>query len=106
MRQPLITVAHHDLPRHDISRRPQVPAEITTLLRVLCLPEDPAVSTILYNYLLDSESAERKILVEVRPSLTCLCQCRKEAPASITPPLTACCLFETATASCDSLEIT
>lgn len=44
----------------------QVPHDLTTLLRVVQLPkDDEAVATVLFNYLLDSESAERKILVQV-----------------------------------------
>lgn len=43
----------------------QVPEDLTTLLRVVRLPDDPEVARVLFNYLLDSESAERKVLVQV-----------------------------------------
>jgi hypothetical protein len=67
MLRPVISVINFDVPRHDLTRRPQVPAELTTLLRAVRLPEDgdAGVSNVLFNYLLDSESAERKILVQV-----------------------------------------
>ncbi len=61
-----ITIADFGLPPHDLSKRPQVPRELTTLLDVLRLPEgDPDAARVLRNYLLDCEFAERKVLVKV-----------------------------------------
>ena len=62
-----VTIANFSLPPHDLSMRPQVPRELTTVLDVLRLPEDnPDAARVLRNHLLDCEHAEHKILVQVR----------------------------------------
>ena len=44
LREPGLTISNFDLPPHDLSRRPQVPQELATVLRVLRLPEDADVA--------------------------------------------------------------
>ena len=65
--RPAITVYNFDTAPHDLSRRPQLPADVLTIKQVLCLPEDPKISRVLHNYLLDYEQIERRVLVPVRP---------------------------------------
>lgn len=65
MPMPTITVYKYNLPPHDLSRRPQLPADILTIMRVLVLPEDGELATPLCNYLLDYNQIERKALVRV-----------------------------------------
>lgn len=58
----------YGLPRHNLARRPQPPSELTTILRVLQLPDGPAGDAV-FNHLVDKEHVESRVLVEVR-----LCQ--------------------------------
>ncbi|CAL8470455.1 g9997 [Coccomyxa elongata] len=63
VQRPSITVYNFDTPQHDLSRRPQLPADVLTIKQVLCLPEDPQTSRVLHNYLVDYEQIERRVLV-------------------------------------------
>ena len=70
---PGVTIQSFDLPPHDLSRKRQVPPELTTILGVLRLPEDARTACILRNYFLDCDSAERKVLVQVRGGAGSFC---------------------------------
>ncbi|BDA44494.1 Structural maintenance of chromosomes protein 6 [Coccomyxa sp. Obi] len=63
VQRPAITVYNFDTPMHDLSRKPQLPPDVLTIKQVLCLPEDPNISRVLHNYLLDYEQIERRVLV-------------------------------------------
>lgn len=65
---PTIHVVTYGLPRHNLARRPQPPSELTTILRVLQLPDGPAGNAV-FNHLVDDKHVESRVLVEVR-----LCQ--------------------------------
>lgn len=73
MQRPNITVYNFDTPPHDLSRKPQLPPDVLTIKQVLCLPEDPSISCVIHNYLLDHEQIERRVLVPVRSPLRCSC---------------------------------
>ena len=47
---PGVTIQNLDRPPHDLSQRRQAPAELTTVLGVLQLPEDARTAGILRNF--------------------------------------------------------
>ena len=51
--------------QHCVLRWLQAPPDLTTILSVLKLPDKEDVAKVLFNYLLDSQHVERKVLVPV-----------------------------------------
>jgi len=66
-RAPTVHVVTFGLPKHHLGSKPQPPMDLVTILRVLQLPEDGMVGNVVFNHLVDSQRAERRILVEVCP---------------------------------------
>ncbi len=62
---PTVHVVTYGLPRHDLARRPQPPSKLTTILRVLQLPDSSAGNAV-FNHLVDDKHIESRVLVEVR----------------------------------------
>ena len=62
---PTIHIVTYGLPRHHLGTKPQPPADVTTMLRVLQLPDDGPVGAAMFNFLVDFQHVERRILVEV-----------------------------------------
>ena len=62
---PTVNIVTFGLPKHNLSSKPQPPRELVTILGVLQLPEDGRVGNVVFNHLVDSQRAEKRILVEV-----------------------------------------
>ncbi|CAL5228582.1 g11742 [Coccomyxa viridis] len=61
---PTVSIVTFGLPKHNLGSKPQPPGDLVTILRVLQLPEDGAVGNVVFNHLVDSQRAEKRILVE------------------------------------------
>ena len=62
---PTVSIVTFGLPKHNLGSKPQPPGDLVTILRVLQLPADSMVGNIVFNHLVDSQRAEKRILVEV-----------------------------------------
>ena len=62
---PTVNIVTFGLPKHNLISKPQPPGDLVTILGVLQLPEDGAVGNVVFNHLVDSQRAEKRILVEV-----------------------------------------
>ena len=62
---PTVSIVTFGLPKHNLRSKPQPPEDLVTILRVLQLPEDGVVGNVVFNHLVDSQRAEKRILVEV-----------------------------------------
>ena len=63
---PTIHIVTYGLPRHNLGSKPQPPADVTTMMQVLQLPNDGSVGAAIFNFLVDFHHVEKRILVEVR----------------------------------------
>ena len=61
---PTVSIVTFGLPKHNLRSKPQPPEDLITILRVLQLP-DGVVGNVVFNHLVDSQRAEKRILVEV-----------------------------------------
>ena len=62
---PTIHIVTYGLPRHNLGAKPQPPADVTTMMQVLQLPDDGPVGAAMFNFLVDFQHVEKRILVEV-----------------------------------------
>lgn len=72
MPPPPIIIFSFDHPEHDLSTRPQAPAALATVLRVLQCKVDAERKAALLNVLVDHRGVERIALVPVCPACPCL----------------------------------
>lgn len=62
---PTVNIVTFGLPKHNLSSKPQPPGNLVTILSVLQLPDDGMACNVVFNHLVDSQRAEKRILVEV-----------------------------------------
>ena len=68
---PTVNIVTFGLPKHNLRSKPQPPGDLVTILGVLQLPDDGVVGSVVFNHLVDSQRAEKRVLVEVRTGLPC-----------------------------------
>ena len=62
---PTIHIVTYGLSRHNLGSKPQPPGDVTTMLQVLQMPDDGPVGAAMFNFLVDFQHVEKRILVEV-----------------------------------------